>query len=675
MATDTYKLTRDRKALVQILERHAEREEGFLTYRRTIWLLAWYYLNGARRFDLFDPSTGLIRPHHLDKDGNMEFQSQELLSAIDRVAGRLAAMDVRPKVERKGMSLPAIRDRAVGQIILDAMVSEDQIDRVKTQFAHLFTALGSAGVVGHITDHPTIGLTTDFEVIHPKELYPFPSLATDYTKQRGIMREHVVPLDYLKSKYGRRIADNLSALEWWEAEAGDPSVDLEYSDDGLHSGYSYRSGATLPDGPAKTTYGLVNVKELWILGHQNTCTRYIVTSGDYLIDDLDFEDLEVYCPIGFARFIENGSFHGAGLFDLLFSIHREMERLLKSLFNNIRDTDKYGILVMPSGQWNERQMLRDIGRGLRVVPWEPDPMSEAFRPFPVQPVNLGDVPGKTAAFAKDLMASINPWRDIIAEKGRVDSASGLGFLDEQMSRMMSNPTRGMQQAFADCHRSVLNASTRALSEAPRPLPVQNLTLDLAGVVIDREAGTVDFQQNPLPTMSQLSVTIREVSPKSEVARKQEAIQLYGLEGFQDPLAFKLFALKESLDFAMWLDEEKAAYETVIQNCLILYGDGVSTGRIIGTPHTSAPEAQLRVLSGFMTSPTMAVASPEVQDAFKMYRERLIDSMGMTLPSAIPNPDDLAMLMTPPEKLLQMAQSGGQGQQQQSLPFPQQQGVA
>jgi hypothetical protein len=113
-------------------------------------------------------------------------------------------------------------------------------------------------------------------------------------------------------------------------------------------------------------------------------------------------------------------------------------------------------------------------------------------------------------------------------------------------------------------------------------------------------------------------------------------------GMTDPEGVKLFALKEGLDFALWMDEEKSAYESVIRNILLLYGDGTNTQQIVLTPHTARPDLQLRVLSAFMASPTMSMASPQVQDAFKSYRESLIAFMGQSLPAMVPNPDDVAI---------------------------------
>ena len=680
MPTDQIKLTKNKKALARIIDQHAEREESRLSYRRTTWLLAWYYLNGARRFDVFDPEHGHLSPHYLDEEGNMEFQSQELLSSIDRVSARLAAADFMPSVKRKNNSLTAVRDRSIAQIISNSLISTDQLEKIKTTFCHLFTTLGSCGIAGHITDHPTIGLSSDLEVIHPRELFPFPSLGNDYTKTQGLMRQRTVPLSFLKDIFGKKVTSHLKEMEYWEKTAGES---LEVGDDSDFSGgLEYKPGNAVPGVPSKTpeALGVAKIRELWLMDSQDLVTRYIVTSGDYVLHDESYDGLEVYCPIGFARFMENGSFHGAGMFDLMFSISRELERLLKSLFNNIREIDKYGVLVMPQGQFNERAMLRDVGNGLRMIPYEPDPVSEGFRPFTIAPHNTGDIPGKTASFAKSMMDGLSPVRDLIEEKGRIDSAAGLNFLDEEVNRAMTNPSRGIDQAFGSCYRSMLSSASRVIMMSPRPLPVSDLTLDMAGVIFDPAQGTVNFQgQNPIPNLSTLSFSIKSRTPRSGTARKQEALEMLKA-GLTDPAGLKILALKEGLDFAVYLDEEKAAYESIVRNCLILFGDGETPGEIVVTPHTAIPEMQLRILGSFMASPAMSMGSPIVQDEFMKYRQFLFDSMGMTLPEAVPNPDDMAALMQVEQAMReqqaqlaqQMQQGGGPGGP--PMPFPNQ-GVA
>ena len=646
MASDAYTLPKDKTLLGRIIDQHVERELTKLTYRRTLWILAWYYLNGFRRFDVFDPRTARVVPYYLDEDGNLEFQSTELLSIVDKTTARLNTMDLRPRALRQGMSLAGIRERSVAQLIADAVVSDQQLEKVKREFNYLFALLGSAGITGHMVDHPTIGLTSDLEVIHPKELMPFPSLGMDHTKARGIIRQRVVPMTFLEERFNKGVlTKNKEKMDAWSWEWGH---DMEEPTDSPGNGYILNSASTgalngVPDGREME---VVKVRELWMDGPRGTVSRYVVSSGDVVLEDRDLSGVETYCPIGFARFMDNGTFHGAGLFDLMFGIVREMERLLKSLFNNIRDIDKYGVLVMPQGTINERAVMRDIGKGLRYVSYSKDALiGDDFKPMVIQPFNAGDVPGKVAQFAKAISDSLSPVQDLLAEKGRVDSASGLQFLDEQISKAMTNPTSGVQAAFGGMYKSLVAKASREMLLNRRSIPVNRLTLELAGAVIDSEEGTINFKNNPIPNFSQISFTVKDTAPKSEVVRKQEVMGLLQA-GLTDPEGVKLFAMKEGIDFAMWMDEEKSAYESVIRNILLLYGDGMTTQQIVLTPHTTRPDLQLRVLSAFMANPIMTLASPSVQDAFKSYRESLISFMGQSLPAMVPNPDDVAIVNPP-----------------------------
>jgi hypothetical protein len=653
MATDPIKLTKDPMALARIIDAHVERETNRLSYRRATWLVALYYLQGARQFDVFDPESGTVRYSYLDEQDRMEFQSSELLKAVDQISGRLSSLDFRPLVQRVGSSLSSIRQRSIAQIMLDQVVSEHQLQRVVPQFNHIFTLLGSCGITGHMVNHPTVGLTADLEVVHPMELFPFPSLVHDYTKQRGLLRQRMVSMEYLKEKFGSKVTRNKDRIEYYTIKPGES--------------YEQQTANEYTLDSDKESQQVVRVRELWLKGPRDTVERYVVTSGECTLHDESFEGREVYCPIGFARFMENGSFHGAGVFDLLFSLCREAERLQKSLFQNIRDIDKYGVLVLPHGSFNANTMLRDVGQGLRVFPWEPDPISEGFRPFNITPFTSGDVPGKVSSFAVQQIDRLNPIRDLLAEKGRVDSATGLQFLDEQVNRAMNTPTAGVQQAWGDAYRSVLAGAVREVVFSPRTFTVDQLTLDLAGVVVDPETMAVSFETNPLPSLSQLSFKIRDINPRSKVARKQEALQLQ--QQFQiDPDTFLLFALKEGLDFAMWSDEHQSAYESVVRNCLLLYGDGKNPGQLVLTPQTVKPEFQVRVLNSFMASPVMALAEASVQDAFIEYHKTLVGFMGLVLPNALPNPDDMAMLSKLDQQMAQMgAMQGGAPALQPAMP--------
>lgn len=635
--------------IAKFMRMHVDRERVRYNYRRSIWLLAWHYLNGARRFDVFDPLTGRLSPHYLDREGNMEFQSQDLLSIIDRTVARIATMDLRPKIMRQGTSLRMIRERSSAQIIADSLVSDHQLSQVTSDFAHIFATLGCCGIMGHLTDVPTVGLTADLEVVHPREVFPFPALHQDHTKQSGIIRQRVVPIDLLGAKFGKISAKKKDQMEWWKVDHGDVTTDLGLDEPGSYMRNPFNNSGVMTGASEGTDVvnEVARIRELWINGPRDTCVRYVVASGNEILVDESYDDSAMYCPLGWARFMDTGTFYGAGLFDLLFGICRQAEHMMKSLFNNIRDTDRYGVLVLPQGSMNERTLLKDVGRGLRVMTYTPDPLNENFKPFPIQPWNAGDAPGKVAQFAREVMQQISPVQDLLQEKGRVESATGLQFLDEQITKAMTNPSIGIQRAFGNMYRSMTAQAVAEIVKFPRTVPVNYVTLDLAGAVLDIAKSTVSFDQNPLPQVGYLTFGVKQVNPRSDTARKEEAMGLLKA-GLTDPIGLKVFALKEGLDFAMWMDEEKGAYESIVQNILLLYGNGEDPGQIVLTQHMMRPDIQMRVLSAFMTSPIMMAASSEVQDEFRKFRDTMLRFMGQTLPQQVPTPEEAAAMGMQPQ---------------------------
>jgi len=646
MPVDTFNLTTDKDVLPQILHAHCVRSESQLMIRRVNWLLAWYYMNGYRRFNVYDPVSGMISPQYLTTDQKMEYQSTKLLYVINQMAGRFQSMDYRPSATRQGGSLASMQNRAVSQITADAITSTNHIEEVKEHASYLLTCLGSVGLCGHLVDHPTIGLTSDIEVVHPRELLPFPVQGQDHTKVRGIIRQRMVPLSYLKEVYGaRRIEARLDNMERYQRAIGDAMLDADNNNDSSASGVTWFDGSkgTSTRKSGDTTLEVARIRELWLYGPNGTTRRYIATCGMALLDDQDLSDVEAYCPIGFARFLNNGTFHGTGMFDLLFSIHRELETLQKTLFDNVRNLDRYGMLVIPAGQMNQNTVLKDVGRGLKAVFYEPDPIAEGFNPFAIQPVTTGDMPGRVAAHASELIDGINPIRDLIQEKGRVDSAPGLAFLDEQINRAITTPSLNIQRMWGTMYKSLVQKAAQNLAVSKRSLPVGELTLDLAGAIIDPATDSVSFADNPLPDVSRINFTIRSASPKSEVALKQEAIDLWVKGVEQDPLNFRLYCLKAGLDIPLYIEDDRGAYQSTIRLILTLYNDGQEPGFIAPAPHTTKPDLALRILAGFMTSPAMQVASVEVVDAFLVFRETLMMFAGISLPQAVPNPDDAAML--------------------------------
>ena len=293
MASDPIKLTKDPLALARIIDQHVDREMNRLSYRRATWLVALYYLMGARQFDVFDPESGSVRYSYLDEHDRLDFQSSELLSAVDKISGRLSSLDYRPLVQRVGSSLSSIRQRSIAQIMLDQVVSDHQLARVVPQFNHVFSLLGSCGITGHIVNHATIGMTADLEVVHPIELFPFPSLAQDYTKQRGLLRQRMVSLEYLKEVFGAKVTRNKERLEFYTIKPGEVYEQQQANEYTLGSNVSYSDTRVVGHNQEAEAQEVVRVRELWLKGPRDTVSRYVVTSGEYVIHD---EDLVALSP-------------------------------------------------------------------------------------------------------------------------------------------------------------------------------------------------------------------------------------------------------------------------------------------------------------------------------------------------------------------------------------------
>lgn len=666
-------LTKNKQRLASIMWKHADHARDMFMARRTIWLLSYYYLQGFRRFSIFDPeSTGEVRAHLISEDGQLPYQSQELLNAINRVSGRLEGMDCTPSATRQGYGLSSFRDAALAQVILDSIIDESQLDKIKNEASYFLTTLGCVGIAGKVQEHETIGLVGDLEVVHPREIFPFPATCTDHTKAEGILRERMVPMSMLKEVYGPKVESNKDKMEWFLVDPGDDwhsYVDDENGRHGLHGGASLNRrqgmgfGTTGNVNSSETEeIAVVRIRELWLQGPGDTCSRYVISSGDYVLDDQDLSDREVYCPISVARFFDNGSWYGCGMFDLMFGIHRHAERLVQDLFRNMQEIDRYGVVVMPSGEMNQDLQLRDIGdKTMKALMWQPDPYAAdvGFKPFHIQQFNSGDMPGKVANYARDIMESINPIRDLIEEKGRIDSASGLQYLEEQMSRHLSKPSLQMAGAMGKVYRSMAQQASSQLVGTGRSLPIKHVNLDMAGAVIDFEEGTVSFRVNPIPRLRAIKFDINNRSPKSEVARKQEAKEMWQLGMFgDDNLAFKLQMLRDDIDIPAGLDNIRGSYEVAVRLMLQLFNDGETPGEVVFVPHLTKPDVLMMVYEQFATGPVLQHASPEVQNVFLDLQNTLLDSMGMVLPAAVPNPDEAAMMEAQAAQAGQGALPGG-----------------
>jgi hypothetical protein len=631
------------EACVRAINNHCDRMSGAMSARWTRWLLASLYMQGYRVFSAYDQHNVKITTAELNTGGEFPLKTSDLLTSVNKIIGLLTSIDLRPKVNREGLSLAAIREKAMAQVIADAVFSKDTLDRIAPDFALFFALYGSCGLCGDLKDSPKVGPTCEVEVVHPREVIPFPDPGADHTKVRGRIRERYVPLDNLRGVYGNdEIAKKLGSMATYEKAIGTYHEPMIYAPVwGTNASPNPMPAAT---GSSKTTYTVAKYRETFIIGDRNTLVEYVASCGNALLYRRRYDEGQAYCPLSWARFMENGSFHGSGMFDVLFSLIREFEKFIEDLIHNTKSIDRYPTVILPHGTISEKVVMRDTGHGQKFVFANPEPRFDGnppLRPITIAPHNAGEMPGKTAAYLRQIIDQTTPVRDLIREKGRIDSFPALQFLSEEDSKSVTQPITAMSMAYGDLFRYGVSAAINRYTTKPAPIPISRLDLNLLGAVIDFEKSTVTFSGNMIPDVSRLSFNIKR-SPQSEALLKQEAQNLAmfraNLSGGQgDWQNFVLTCLERGIDIPMWIEPEKAAYRMVVQNILTVYNDGTFPGFVFITPHTENPDLQLRVLNSVMAAPEMRLASHRVVDAFIMYRSELMQMTGSVLPPQVPDP--------------------------------------
>ena len=392
-------------------------------------------------------------------------------------------------------------------------------------------------------------------------------------------------------------------------------------------------------GSGQDYYDAVYVNELRLMGPNGSMERLVVTSGETVIYDQQFPDAMAFFDVGVARFYETGSFYGAGLFDSVFYLVRELESLVEDFVENVKNADKYPITVIPDGQIKERSFLTDTGQDLKMMTVKGD-MSvidggQRFTPVMIKPLDSGDAPAQATSFLHDQLNRVSPVRDLIEEKGRIDSRAGMEFLQEEEQRSMQVPLQLAADAFTVAHRAACGMLVREAVTTDVAVPVGNLTLDLAGVVVDPRTSTVSFKENPIPNVARLDMGVRQEQIASKAIRKQNALEMLQVHG--DLNRMLVYAFENGIDLEADFKPEQGAYETVVLNILTLYNDGVTPGVILPNLEAMRPSLQLHVLNGFMQSPTWALASSEVQAKFIQYKNILMQQMQGVMPPGVPDP--------------------------------------
>jgi len=651
-------LPKEKKLLSTAVQRLVDAGLQELRPHRIRFQIAHLYMQGARDFRGINFETGQVQVAYRNSRGELNYKFEMLAAKFRNEIGRKSRIDLGPAVEKgNDFSLDNLRRSSMAQAVLNAMMEDIDLEGIKAQALQIQAMFGMGGLAlwGQTgtyradTDQeepqPVPGgkLRPVVEVIPPWQLLPIPSNPILEGDLRGVIRHRRVPLAWLKERDGLTppakggwgalkvsplsVSDNPNTLnEGGPADAGTSRSDANVGAQGASSDDRNLN----PDN--------VWLSEVYLEDYDGSLLRYIAHAGGHTLRDDNYaEKPEVEqprMPIAIFHDMPTVGFWTKSFVDLLLPTNIEVEALMKNLFENMQDLDNFGALMVPLNQGIDFENFKKRDKP-RIIPFEPDITMPEAKTYNIAPNNLHDFPGKVAAFGVDLLEKFAGQSGGILSgdaPGRVDSASGLGFLFEAGNIPLAPAMTSLARAFSKIYKALLGM---ARSHWPSETLARLTMLDdtLVGIVIDPQTGRVKLDANSVPNPSDVRIKVRSQLPTSPTQRKQELTQAFQL-GTISLTEFRIINQKEGLGLPMLADAEWHNYRKAILNNIILFGDGSTPGKIITSSEGDNPEVQLEFLQDFMARPEFVLASREVRMAFEERKAIYEDMLGRKYPKEL-----------------------------------------
>jgi hypothetical protein len=246
--------------------------------------------------------------------------------------------------------------------------------------------------------------------------------------------------------------------------------------------------------------------------------------------------------------------------------------------------------------------------------------------------------------------------NLVADKGRVDSARGLGFLNELANIPLTYASMSVASAYAGSYRCLLH-NLRVLWPSRRLAYQSFLDDTLAGVVINPETGELSPDENAIPAPDEVEVSIVSPTPVSIEQRRRDLYDM--LQGKVITLRwFRILSRKLGLDLPVANETEWENYRRAMMNNIVLFNDGKTPGDPDAAPlqPTDIYPLHLEVIEAFISRPEFGLAAEPVRTAFYERREILRQQMGAY--NQLPNVEDAAV--SEQERMRQMQQLMAQG---------------
>lgn len=634
-------LPKDKAQAEEVLTKLIADGENFRHLKEVNWWLCHYYLQGVRTFTNIDFRTGTLDVSFVDSEGLLSFRWDYIIKQMQAQQGRLSQIDLRPTVTRKSVGLDDLRKASVSQVALDSVVTQSMLDSLSKQMYPALLKYGKHGLFVNYRDD-RIGL----DVVMPWEIVPIPPNPVEEGELCGIARVRMVPLEWIKTLPG--VPGPQDGI-WKEIETTQVARGTQIKDtsEGMSS---FRSMVSVPQGKGgsgdrkdKTTVEMCKFAEIYTTTWEGMWKEYVMTAGGRILKREDKSKMRMESPLQMVDDIQTGGFWNRSFVSTLLPVNTEMEWTIGRVFQNLQDTDAYGIVCIPTTLGMATATITRGADGIKRLMFEPDYMAaKELVPFTMTPANTGLAPMKgvdmgiglserMAAQPQQMMQGSAP--------GRVDSNQALGFLYEVSNVPMIPTARSISMAMSACYRVILKLLKDNWSKE-KMVEVSNLDDSLAGVKLDTKTGMMSLTDNALPEPHEVEIGIRSMLPRSEEQEKLELVKSLEMRAI-DMFEFRIQVRKKGLSIPVGNEPEWQNYRRAMLENIQLFGDGINPGSVI-VSKIDLHEVHLRVLDAFMARPEFYAASPRVRDSFVKHREEHLSYFG-SFPDQLPNPEESAMM--------------------------------
>jgi hypothetical protein len=622
-------------------------------------------MRGLRNFTNINYGDGTLNASYLNESGVLKFKYEDIIAKYQAQLGRLLAINLAPAVSRKGQSLDGLRKASTAQVVLDSVFPQEKVSRLALDSFPSLLQYGTIGFGLWVEGADSIGI----EVINPWELIPIPIDVSTPTDVRGLIRVRYVPTDWVKSLSitpGKN-QKVYKGMDDFKVPFGDLPADATGKFQGTASlttvggGFFVRSATSNSQVETqwagrktkkdKTQTDVTLLVEVWTETSDGYLAEYLILAGSYnklnLLHRFDHSKQHFYMPIRIARDVTVGGFYGRSFVDQLLPLNTEAEYSLSSLFQSVADFDLYGVMMWPASLGTPTDAHRGQD-GIKRITYEPDYTTPELKPFPLQPVKMGKANIEAAMVAGGLMDKVaNQPTEMLkgGAPGRVDSASGLGFLYETSAIPLSPTAKSVAEAISGVYRAMLGIC-RDIWPATKVVSISNLDDSLAGIVLDMETGEINLARNAIPSPDEVNINVASEVPISKEQQKMELKE--ALEKGIITLNEYSFKVREmGLTSPVGNELAYQNYRRAKLENLALFGDGESPGKVI-VSQRDMHMIHKEVLATFMARPEFFAASVKVREEFIKHDEEHSSGLG-ELPEQMLQPEEAAELeMEPPQ---------------------------